>query len=203
MSRHAYHAALSDTKRAGIVAAARALFLERGYSRVSMAEIAGAAGVSSATLYRHFDSKTALLTAVVEALVGRLADTLGVVELPEGDLPAGLGAFADAYSRLLQDTEVVAVTRLMIAETPAIPEPAQIFMAAMKGPVVDRFGAYLARNLPPGASSDPVLAITIFLGSMERLLMARLLNPTASPQPGYREAIIKEALASFAGRHRL
>ena len=45
--------------------AAYSLFRRRGFFRVGMDEIAGAAGVTKRTLYYHFDSKDALLTAVL------------------------------------------------------------------------------------------------------------------------------------------
>ena len=41
------------------------MFLAHGYRNVSMEKIAQAAPVSKATLYNHFDSKNALLAAVI------------------------------------------------------------------------------------------------------------------------------------------
>ena len=48
-----------------IVDAARELFLEHGYSKVSASEIAGAVGISKKTLYREFATKEDILRAVV------------------------------------------------------------------------------------------------------------------------------------------
>jgi AcrR family transcriptional regulator len=48
-----------------ILQAAYKLFRRRGFFRVGMEEIAEAAGVTKRTLYYHFDSKDALLTAVL------------------------------------------------------------------------------------------------------------------------------------------
>src|SRR5689334_25326361 len=50
-----------------IVDAAYALFRRKGYTRVSMDEIAAAAAVTKRTLYYHFTSKDHLLAAVLEA----------------------------------------------------------------------------------------------------------------------------------------
>ena len=50
-----------------IVDAAYALFRRKGYTRVSMDEIAAAAVVTKRTLYYHFTSKDHLLAAVLEA----------------------------------------------------------------------------------------------------------------------------------------
>jgi AcrR family transcriptional regulator len=50
---------------ARIVEAARELFLEHGYSKVSATEIAQAIGISKKTLYREFETKEDILRAVI------------------------------------------------------------------------------------------------------------------------------------------
>jgi AcrR family transcriptional regulator len=57
--------------RAAIVAAAIELFVERGVVATMVEEVARAAGVSKATLFFHFGSRTGLLTAVGEELFYR------------------------------------------------------------------------------------------------------------------------------------
>src|SRR5256885_3837144 len=57
----------ADKTRKRILDAAYGQFRRRGYSRVSMDEIARATKVTKRTLYYHFESKDALLTAVLEA----------------------------------------------------------------------------------------------------------------------------------------
>ncbi|MET0606184.1 MAG: helix-turn-helix domain-containing protein [Beijerinckiaceae bacterium] len=56
-----------DKTRQKVLDAAYRLFRRRGYSRVSMDEIAAAASVTKKTLYYHFASKDHLLAAVLEA----------------------------------------------------------------------------------------------------------------------------------------
>jgi len=56
--------------RARILAAARELFLERGYPRTTLDEIGGRAGVATDTVLHVFGSKKALLTAVLDVTVG-------------------------------------------------------------------------------------------------------------------------------------
>jgi len=57
----------AEPTRQRILSVAYLLFRQRGYSRVSMDEIASATGVTKRTLYNHFQSKDQLLTAVLEA----------------------------------------------------------------------------------------------------------------------------------------
>lgn len=54
-------------KRSAIVHAARKLFLEGGYAKTSMDSIAEAAGVGIKTVYRHFENKDDLFSAVMYA----------------------------------------------------------------------------------------------------------------------------------------
>jgi len=56
----------SEATRTRILDAAYALFRRRGYTRVSMDEIAAATAVTKRTLYYHFRSKDELLAAVLE-----------------------------------------------------------------------------------------------------------------------------------------
>ena len=57
----------SEPTRQRILDAAYGLFRRKGYTRVSMDEIAAATGVTKRTLYYHFESKDALLATVLEA----------------------------------------------------------------------------------------------------------------------------------------
>jgi AcrR family transcriptional regulator len=57
----------SEQTRKRILDAAYRLFRRRGYSRVSMDEIAAATRVTKRTLYYHFESKDELLAHVLEA----------------------------------------------------------------------------------------------------------------------------------------
>ena len=60
-------ASLMKRKRSAIVHAARKLFLEGGYAKTSMDGIADAAGVGIKTVYRHFENKDDLFSAVMRA----------------------------------------------------------------------------------------------------------------------------------------
>ncbi|TDE15842.1 TetR/AcrR family transcriptional regulator [Jiangella asiatica] len=82
------HPALRDRIAAGILDTAASVLAERG-DAASMAEIARAAGVGRATLYRYFPTREALLLgltrAAFEELSVRIADaSLDTVPLREG-----------------------------------------------------------------------------------------------------------------------
>jgi TetR/AcrR family transcriptional regulator, mexCD-oprJ operon repressor len=97
---------LRDRIAAGILDTAAAVLAGRGES-ASMAEIADAAGVSRATLYRYFPTRDALLNALAEAasaeLRGRIADAeLDTIPVPEaiGRLTRGFVLTGSKYVAL-------------------------------------------------------------------------------------------------------
>lgn len=57
----------SAATQARILDAAYTLFYREGFTRIGVDEIAAEAGITKRTLYYHFDSKDALLAAVMEA----------------------------------------------------------------------------------------------------------------------------------------
>jgi AcrR family transcriptional regulator len=59
-------------RRERILRAAAELVAERGFHAVSMADIGGAAGIVGSGVYRHFDSKSAVLLALLDEAIGRL-----------------------------------------------------------------------------------------------------------------------------------
>jgi AcrR family transcriptional regulator len=52
-------------RRAALLDAAARLFAERGFDRVTLEEIGGAAGISGPAVYRHFAGKQAVLAAIL------------------------------------------------------------------------------------------------------------------------------------------
>jgi AcrR family transcriptional regulator len=97
-----------------ILDAARAAFAEQGYDATSITDIAGRVGVVEATIYRHFDSKRALLHEVIRGFYEPLIDSAA----------AGVADIADPRDRvhhlirrhLRAMTEDRLLCRLVIAE---------------------------------------------------------------------------------------
>lgn len=54
----------SEARRAAIIEAARRVFVEKGFERTTTRELAKAAGVSEALVFKHFPSKEALYSAI-------------------------------------------------------------------------------------------------------------------------------------------
>jgi AcrR family transcriptional regulator len=90
--------------RAKILEVTARLFAEQGVDKVSMDQIAGAAGVGKGTLFRRFGDKAGLGVALLDALEQDLRDALVDGPPPLGPgAPAGerLLAFLAAYAEFL------------------------------------------------------------------------------------------------------
>lgn len=115
-------------KRSDLLSAARTLFLESGFAATTMEAVAGEAGVSKMTLYRHFRTKEALF----EALVRGLADGMAMPETAANNAAEGpprdrLHAFGLSFAAALMRPEALALYRMVVAEAPRFPELAALF----------------------------------------------------------------------------
>ncbi|MFE8070358.1 TetR/AcrR family transcriptional regulator [Marinobacteraceae bacterium S3BR75-40.1] len=138
--------------------AAADVFCQQGYARASMDRIAREAGVSKATLYNHFDSKSTLFRAVVrqasEAFVLEL-DELALASLPLEDALQTLGHY---YLDFLLQERNLAVVRAVLAESQLDPDLGRAFHesgpAVAQQAVADLFARRMASGeLPSGDSA--------------------------------------------------
>lgn len=96
--------ARAEQQRVRILDAAQACFVREGFHAASMASIAAAAGMSAGLIYRYFDSKSAIILAIIERqLQDKLANIAKLAEDPD------IGRkFVDFFVRLRRgDPDVV------------------------------------------------------------------------------------------------
>ena len=74
----------TERTRQALLAAFRALVLERAYDAVTVGDIIERANVGRSTFYDHYDGKDALLAESVAAPFSALAAAVGAAELPDG-----------------------------------------------------------------------------------------------------------------------
>lgn len=145
-----------DELREHILWAGKEVFLEFGFERASMDEVAKRAQTSKRSLYAHYESKEKLFLAVIQLVRGLF---LARLKLP-GDYstkPAdALTLFCAHYLEALLYQPAVQMLRISAAETARFPEGAAQHFAAMFGEVESRLSAYLkgAVGLSAKASSE-------------------------------------------------
>ena len=104
-------AATYDAQREAILAGAAQLFAERGYSDVSMNEVARACGVSKPLLYHYVRDKDELLVLICEGHVRRLTELVREVAMQESDpelrLRLLIRRFVEAYAESRNEHRVL------------------------------------------------------------------------------------------------
>ncbi|MBZ9603225.1 TetR/AcrR family transcriptional regulator [Phyllobacterium chamaecytisi] len=149
-----------------ILTTARKLFLEQGYDTSSMDMVARTAGVSKATLYVYFQSKEALLLALVEHEIQALGP--GPMWKPGSgplDVEKTLRHIADSFTAFFLTDKGLALHRLIIAQASRFPEIGRAFYEAGPKKLHAEVGAFLEAAIAEGflAVPDTALAATQFL----------------------------------------
>ena len=107
----------TEATRAALIAAARGLFAEHGYSAVATEEIVQAAGVTRGALYHHFAGKRDLLRAVYEQIEAELAERLAQAVAPGAGSLETLAKGADLFLDACLEPEV---QRIVLHDAPAV-----------------------------------------------------------------------------------
>lgn len=173
-------------RREAIVDAATALFDQRGFHATSMDDIGAAAGISGPGLYRHFDSKDALLTAVFDRIWERIRTSIDAA----ADLPPreALTVLVGAHVDLAVDD--AAALMLLIREVRNVPEWYQRAAARNHGRYVDAWVAPLTQLHPELGPAD-ARALTF---AVHGCIDSAALHPGVVSQARHREVLAASAL---------
>ncbi len=97
-------------RRERILGAAADLVARRGFHTVAMADIGAEAGIVGSGVYRHFDSKDAILVALLDRVMARLQDGAARILDHAGDDRTALSALVADHVRVaIEDRSVLAV----------------------------------------------------------------------------------------------
>ncbi|PRY27320.1 TetR/AcrR family transcriptional regulator [Pseudosporangium ferrugineum] len=196
-----YHQRVAQEKRALIMAAATALFLELGYDRTSLLRIAERSGVSKATLFKQFPTKAALFDAIVTESWSTADDQ---DPPPPGNLIEGLTTIGRRYADLLSRPRMTDLFRIVIAELPRFPELAQAQFSQGKMPYFESVRRYLSAEHTAGTAriDDVELAATQFLGMISNYIFwPSLLVPGWQVTTERVTQVVDEAAQTFAARY--
>jgi AcrR family transcriptional regulator len=132
-----------ETRRAQILDAATAVFLEHGYASATIDLVVARAGASKATIYSFFGGKEGLLTALIEERAERILAGFPDIETEHVDVRAALTGIARRYMDVAMSPDAIGLYRLILAEGPRFPElAANLYRVGQ-----DRVTASLAKAL--------------------------------------------------------
>jgi AcrR family transcriptional regulator len=148
-----------DEQADRIVAAALAVFDERGYADTRLVDIARRAGVRTSTVLRHFSSKEDVFREVVRTtLLGSLsARDDAAVTAEEPSAADAVRALARRYWTTMEQPEMAAIVRLIISEFPRFPELA-VFHATE---ALERFNRTLERIIERGVERGELRPVDV------------------------------------------
>jgi AcrR family transcriptional regulator len=191
----------SAATRAALVAAARRLFAERGYDRVSTSEVVEAAGVTRNALYYHFPTKQALFRAVYENVEGEVADHLLSAAASQGTIVERLRTGCQLFLDACLDFDVAEIS---VRQAPAIlgfPQMREIdnrnYLGAMENAIKAAVDSGDLPAIPAKA------AASMLLGALDEA--ALLIADSKQPRRARREAgqVIDSLIAGWACEARV
>jgi TetR/AcrR family transcriptional regulator, mexJK operon transcriptional repressor len=156
-----------EKRREEIAAVAQRLFLELGFSEATMQIIAASAGASKETLYRHFGSKEELFAEIIRARAASVFSGTGD-GLLRGEPEEVLTRVGHNLLQLLSGEQSLCLYRLVVAESPRVPELGHIFLDQGPRQVLRQLTAQIASAAEANLldCSDPGLAAKLFLGAL-------------------------------------
>lgn len=187
-------------KRASILDAAEAVFLEEGFSGASMAAIAARSGCSKGTLYNYFESKDELFLACVARACADFQQAMTSLTSSRAEVRQVLTELGRRYLAFVNSEDIVRRFRMIVAEAERSPELARSFYANGQALGTGRLAEYLGRAMDDGVlrRADRERAAHHFFGLCNnRYTKARLCNFREAPSEAEIEDDVAEAVRVF------
>jgi AcrR family transcriptional regulator len=117
-----------DARPEEIISAALDVFTDRGFAATKLEDVARRAGVTKGTIYLYFDSKEALFKALVrQTIVPIIAQGEAIAQTFIGSARELFERLVREYWRLMGETSLVGIPKLMMAEAGNFPELARFY----------------------------------------------------------------------------
>lgn len=182
------------TRRDEILAAAADLFLAEGYGAASMNRLIERTGGSKSTVYALFGNKERLFAAVVESIVDETEDFISAAEIESLSLRDGLVAIGERLIETATSARHIALSRLVIAESPWFPEVGRIYHERTSARFVQLIADFIASHDAPVVVARPTEIAEMFTGMLlHHLLFERFCDPGASSPPARMRRLTAQA----------
>ena len=182
-----------DERRLQIVTVAMRLFSERGFRGTTTKEIAQAAGVSEAIIFRHFATKEELYTAIIDykgcaglgaspvaqeaeqpALIEKICGYAGEAMTASDDRAVFQSVALSMLEHHQRDPDFLRLLMYLALENHSL---AQVFWDKNMRVLYEFLGGYVRRRQREGAfrDVDPNVAVRVFLGTLIHHSLCNLL----------------------------
>jgi AcrR family transcriptional regulator len=154
-----------------ILMAAAALGAERGFDAISLADIGAEAGIVGSGVYRHFDSKTAILVAMADRVMDRLMTRAAQIAASSLDDRQSLSMLVrDHIEVALTDHDALAVYH---REVRTLPEDERRRLSRSQRHYIEEWVHLLAPLRPDLADGEVRLAVHAAIGAIQSTLFFR------------------------------
>ncbi len=154
-----------------ILQAALEVFTDRGFAATKLEDVARRAGVTKGTIYLYYENKEALFKALVrETIVPVIAKGEALAHSFTGTARDLFEQLVREYFRLVGDTPLSGIPRLMIAEAGNFPELARFYYEE----VVTRGHRLMAGVLERGMTAGEFRRVDVAVAT--KLAMAPLMH---------------------------
>lgn len=160
--------ATKAARRAQIIEAAIACFLERGYTNTSMSDIIKASGLSSGSIYSHFTGKEDILVSAINERLENVKNLYAA--LPEGAGPQDILEIIHTNQMVNENFSAMLRIRLESLHAPEIARATANVMPLLQGIIV--------KTLTPWAT--------------EQLSVLHEINPDPAQRTPEQEALIAD-----------
>jgi AcrR family transcriptional regulator len=175
--------------RGRLAKAAMELYAEQGFEQTTVAEIAGRAGLTERTFFRHFADKREVLFYGMEMLRDRLVRAVAGAPASATAMEAVGAAFEAAGVIFQENPERVRLRDAIVSANPELRERELIKLAAFASAVA---GALRDRGVPePAASLAAETGVAVFKVAFARWVS----HPGQLDLPG----MIRESMAELRG----
>ncbi len=168
-----------------IVAAALEVFVEHGFAAAKLSDVARHAGVTKGTVYLYFKSKEALFKAVVrETIVPVIAEGEALARSFTGSARELVERLVREYWRLVGETPLAGIPKLMMAEAGTFPELTRFYYDE----VVTRGHRLMAGVIERGIKNgefrpvDVKVAAKLAMSPLMHAVVARLAFASCMPE---------------------
>ncbi len=187
---------VSETMRDRIIANAEHLFFSRGFSGVTMDQIAAELGISKKTLYLYFESKHQLLYAVVSRLMAESEQC--IKDLMDNDRLDYFQRMAGLVDHIAKRTSGISRNFMQDLQKSA-PEMWDEISEFRRRKIYHNFGLLIRKGIKTGMirqNIDPEL-----LTRMYEVLVQQMINPQVLMDSPYRPGQLMRAIIElvFAG----
>jgi len=191
---------LTEKKRKNIIEAAIEEFREQGFLGANTTRIAKRAGVSSRTLYNHFESKEELFKAISQIMIERNTAMEPVTYDPDQPLDTQLVDALERYVAVITEAEAMGLNRMVMSELLRDLERSRAFFAEMAThdyPITqlikDAMAAGALRPVDPEYAASQLLGLVKNFFFWPEFLLGEKLTP---------EGVMQDCVAMFLSHYK-